>query len=797
MFKSNLKTAIKSLWKNKFFSAINIIGLSIGMTAAVLIFWWVQNEMSYDSFHPDSDRIYRTTAHLTKSSWVWESSPLPLAETASGEIPDIEMTSQICASWYSSAFNLNGEFFKEKKGAYVDKNWFRMFHYDFLKGNAAAFFQNPFSILLTESKAKKYFGNGEPIGQIIRIDTLNFTVQAVVRDNPSNSSFQFDILMPLDAYLSNPQQRKNDNNWGNFNYLTFVKLRKNVKPERVASKLTELFRKNNNESNVVSTLTSLKDLHFETQLTSPSFLTHANRKTVYVFSILAIVLLVIACINYVNLTTAKASIRAKEVSIKKIIGAQRWNLFGQFITESLLVSFIALSISAILVWLMLPLFNQIAERSFSFSPTSASLWKVLLGTLVATTILNGIYPALLLSSFKPLNVFKGITILKVKDATFRKGLVVFQFTLSVTLIAATIIITRQLKYIQEKDLGYDRSQVFSFSIPYKYLEKYSNDTRKGLFNSIKHELQSHTSIEGVSMASGSIVNLNSRNSGSADWDGRDSSYVPSIFQLSADEDFKDVFQLKLIEGRWFDAGNKSDEKNYILNETAVNEFNIHTPLLGQRFSFHGDTGQIIGVVKDFNFKSLHDKIGPVAIFNKANWRDDFFVRTTPLKTAAALDAVKTIWKRFVPDDPFEYSFLDEAFNKLYKADRKTSSLIRIFSIIAIIISSLGLLGLATFASEQRKKEIGIRKVIGAGTGNIISLLSKDFLKLVIIAIFIAWPFAWWIMNKWLEGFAYRITVGWQVFILAGVFALLIALITVSFQAIKVAVANPVKSLRTE
>jgi putative ABC transport system permease protein len=795
---ANVKPILRNLWKNRTFTAINVGGLVIGLAVAVLILWWVKSELSYDNYHPDADRMYRIKVRLTESKWVWEATPLLLGEVAVKEIPEITKSARMNLGWGSLSLNINNKLFIEKNGAYVDNNWFNFFHYDFVKGSAAAFNKDPFSILLTESKAKQYFGNSDPIGQIIKIDSINYQVQAIVKDNPTNSSFQFEMLIPLEAYLSNPSQRKNDESWNNFNYITFIQLHEQADTKTVVQKLTKSYRNYRKDNNDVNfDLTPLSAIHFDQEITSGAFLQITNIKTVYIFSVMAIILLIIACINYVNLTTAKASLRAKEVSIKKIMGANRWALFRQFLIESFMVSLMALVLSLALIYFLLPVFNQLTERTFVFSITSPNIWPVLLGTLAAITLLNGIYPALMLSSFEPLKVFKGITVLKMKDASLRKSLVVLQFTLSVILITATIIISNQLKYIQEKDMGYDRSQVFSFVIPYKQVRNYDQEGRNALLNNIKHELASSTSIMSVSLANGSIVDLRSSNSGSADWDGRQPDYVPTVFQLSADEDFPKTLGLQMAQGRWFDRGNKADEHNFILNETAVRQFGIRKPVIGQRFSFQGDTGQIIGITKDFNFQSVHEKIGPLAIVNRPTWRSTFLIKTTPSGTKDAIAAAGNAWHKFFPDAPLDYSFLDERFNALYKAEKKVSTLIYIFAIVAVLITCMGLFGLIAFSAEQRVREIGIRKVLGATVANIMVLMTRDFIKLVGIAIVIAIPFSWWLMSGWLQDFAYRINLDAWIFILSAILALAIAVFTISFQAFRSAVQNPVNNLRSE
>jgi len=795
MIKNFFLSTRRTLTRYKSVSLLNIFGLSAGMTAAVLIFLWVQNEVSYDNYHPDAARIYRITTHIASANWTWESTPFPLAWHIRSEIPDVESVTRIEET--SPIFRVNDELFTEKKGAYVDSNWFNIFHYDFLEGNARDFLSRPFNLALTRSKAKKYFGEMNPIGQIIHIDSLDFRVAAVLRDIPANSSFGYDVLIPLDAYVSNPDNRKNELEWGNFNVLTFIKLRPTAKPEKVAAAITGIMNNNRPKQGDRMSLTPLTSIHFESDLTFKGDMQQGNRTTVNIFIILGIFLLTIACINYVNLTTARASLRAKEVGIRKIVGAGRKTLFIQFVTESMAISTIALLITILLVSLVLPAFSRLTDRNFVAPFASPGIWKILGLTLLTATVLNGVYPALLLSSFRPLNVLKGATILRFKDVYLRKGLVVLQFTFSIVLIIGTIVIQRQLSFIQHADPGYNRSQLFYFDLPWQAFHNKTQEQSGSMIRDIKHELSSQTSVDAVTNASSSIVNIGSSNSGSADWDGRDTTFNPTIHPLSTDQDFFKVLQLKMQQGRWFDPHMITDRHNFILNETAINEFNIRKPVLGQRFIFHRDTGRIIGVVKDFHFASLHEKIGPVVIFNHEGWRSGFYIKTRPGNTTRALAAARATWLRYAPDKPFDYTFLDDEFDSLYKADRKVSTLILLFSAIAIIISCLGLFGLAAFTAQQKIKEIGIRKVLGATIANIVALLSRDFLRLVLLSVFIAIPIAWWAMYHWLQDFAYHIPLGAWIFVGAGVLATGIALLTIGSQSLRAATANPVKNLRTE
>ncbi len=691
-------------------------------------------------------------------------------------------------------FNINNNLSYEKNAAYVDDDWFNIFHYDFIEGNAAAFANDPNSIILTASEAKKYFGNRDALGTVIRVDSMNYVVKGIIKNAPANSSFQYTSFIPLANLLKNADRKANDEQWDNANYITFVKVNADATVAMVSKKITTVLqnRSGDTEKQTTISLVNLKDMHFETDLQS-SFFSSGNQNTVYIFSVLGILLLLIACINYVNLTTAKASLRAKEVSVRKIVGANRLHLFYQFLSEAFLVSCIALIITLALVHFCLPFFNSITGKNFELSITSASLWKIIGITLLSAFILNSIYPALVLSSFKPLNVFKGFTVLRLKDSYLRKGLVTVQFTISVMLIAGTIIIYKQMQFTQQTNPGYNKSQVLVTHVPANIDFNKKNE----IVAAVKQDLLTNSSIQNVSLANQSIINIGSYSTGSADWDGHDTSFNPKIAQLSTDADFVNTMQMQMKEGRWFDRGNEADNNNVVLNEEAVKQLKIHKPYIGQRFTWKGKQGQILGILKDFKYKSLHDKTGPLVAFQSPNWYNIFMIRIAPNSTSQAVAALQNTWRKMLPGSPVEYNFLDDSFNELYKNDQQTSTLISIFAVIAVIISCLGLFGLAAFTAERRSKEIGIRKVLGASVAGITQLLTKDFLKLVVIAIVIASPIAWFTMSKWLEDFAYRISISWWMFVAAGLIAAVIAIITISFQSIKAALANPVKSLRSE
>lgn len=790
MIKNYFKIAWRNLWKNKGTTAINVLGLSVGMTAAVFILLWVQNEMNFDNYHKEESSIYRLTTRLPSQGWVWESTPLLLADAIKKEVPEIINVARLYTSHWP-VFSIKNNLFYSKDCAYVDEAWFNIFKYDFKEGNTAAFDTNPFSIILTNSEAKKYFGTAAAVGQTIKVDSINYQVRGVVADAPTNSSFQYSSFIPISALLTNAQIRENDEQWNNANYITFVKTTTGSKPDLIEKKIAEVMVSKSKDDATPISMIALKDMHFEKEIDNSIF-THGNQNTVYVFSILGFLLLLIACINYVNLTSARASLRAREVSVRKINGADRSNLFLQFIIESLLISLFSLLATLVLIKFSLPVFNQLTEKSFELPLTSISLWKVLSFTLFFALVLNSIYPALLLSSFSPLNVFRGNAVLKVKDNSFRKGLVVFQFTISVILISGTIVIYNQLQFIQHKNPGYNRSQTLAFMLP----QTIERGKRESVMTAMKHDLLAESSIEKVATSNQPLLNLSSVCTECADWKGRDTSYNPKIAQLSADIDFEKTMQLKMKEGAWFGESNNNGVHGFILNETAVKDFKLPVPVIGAWFVFKGDTGRVIGVVNDFAYRSLHERTGPVVIFNNAKWRNFFSVRIAGEKVTVGLSSINKIWKKYFSDSPLEYNFLDDTFNNLYRQDQQTSFLMIVFAVIAVVISALGLFSLAAFEAAQRTKEIGVRKVLGSSVAGIAKLLSKDFVKLVCIAIVIASPIAWWAISKWMQNFAYRIDITWWMFAMADLFALFIALVTVSFQSIKAALMNPVKSLQS-
>lgn len=619
-------------------------------------------------------------------------------------------------------------------------------------------------------------------------------VQGVIKDNPLNSSFQFDLLLPIAAKLNTRAELDLANYWGNLGFKTFVKLRSRTDAAKTSNKINTLFKSSKHHQYILAaSLLPLRSMHFDNDFQWSAF-KHGNIKTVKIFSLLAILLLLTASINYVNLSVARAGVRSKEISVRKIVGANRLQLFLQMTAESVLTSLLALILTLLLVTVCLPFFNEFTSLKFIFNPLEPYLALVLFGTLLVVMLLTGIYPALLLSSFNPVNLFRGIGFFQIKDTILRKALIVGQFSLAVIMTIAAITVYKQFMFIQQQDARYNRAEVFTIQIPSKEIFKIDREKWEGFLQPIKHDLLAQNQVQNVSVLNmESVVNWNYSTAGNLDWDGKDPEYNPTYVDFSADADFNKIMKFKFVDGRWFDKNNISDTKNIILNETAVKQFGLKEPVTGMRVQ----DGRVIGVVKDFYYKTMHEKIAPVVIRLNRSSISSFMVETYPGKAAEALHAAEAIWHKYFPDETFAYNFLDEEFNTLYSDDQRAVSFTLTFSGLSILISCIGLLGMTVFTAEQRRKEIGIRKVMGASVADIAGLLSSDFVKLVCIAILIAFPIAWWAINKWLEDFAYRIAINWWMFALSGLLTLAIAIVTLSFQAIKAAVANPVKSLRAE
>jgi putative ABC transport system permease protein len=785
MIKNYIKTAWRNLVKNKFYSVINIVGLTAGLAIGILILFWVQDEFSFDSFHKDADNIYRLELFggTGASRQIWQSTVFPIGVLAKQQLPEVEDEVRVSHNGDFSSYKYQDKIFTNNNAGYTDPSFFSVFSFPIIQGNRNNPFIDDNSVVITQSTAKKYFGNENAIGKVIIADNKqNFTVSAVMADFPENSSIKYDMIMPISFHINSMLAQNVDlnNSFDEYDCMTYLKLKPGVSLKSLSAKLFNIHIKRRKEDTDVDyLLLPISKMHLYN-----ADLTDKGITTVRVFLIVAILILIIACINYVNLSTARSMLRSKEISMRKIIGAAKSQLFIQFIVETTLLFLFSAILALVLIYFLMPLFNQISGKQLIFNVTDYHVWMVIVLTISGTLIASSIYPAILLSSFEPLQALKGKVSSSVGDVMFRKILVVTQFAFSIMLIVGTIVITSQLNYIRSRQLGYDKSHTFTFSM---------RDMGPH-YDAIRAELLKQPGILDVTRANQNIVSMGGM-SGANDWDGKAPGQTFIVHLMTIDKDFISFFKMKMAAGKNF-TGAVNDTSHLILNEAAVNEIGLKDPI-GKRFKSWRINGTIIGVIKDFHFASMKEKIGPAVFYYYPSYFGNMYIRTTGKDSQKAIQAVQKLFKQYNGEYPFNYTFLDEKFNDLYKGEQQEGTLFDYFAGIAISISCLGLLGLAAFTAQTRTREIGIRKVLGASVGNVTLMFSYDFMKLVLVAILIATPVAWYAMNKWLQDFAYRIHMGWWIFLLAGLAAIVIAFITISFQSIKAAIANPIKSLRSE
>jgi putative ABC transport system permease protein len=806
MIKNYFKIAFRNLWKHKGFSAINIIGLAIGIATCLIIMLFVNNELGYDRFNKKADRMVRVyfQGNVQGEEMKEASVMAPVAPTMKADFPEVQEATRL-RDYGTPKLVYNSKSFREDAFAFVDANFFEVFTLPLIEGNAKTALAAPNTVVITKALAKKYFGNENPLGKVISFKNNNNApckVTGVIDKVPVNAHFHFELFASM---ASLPESR--EANWMSSNFYTYLVLKdsrdfkkleaklpgvieKYIGPQMLESMHASLadFRKQGN--NISFHLQRLTDIHlhsdFQGDLSAPG-----DVKYVYIFGAIAVFMLLIACINFMNLSTAGASKRSREVGIRKVLGSMKEELVWQFLRESVLIAFIALMLSILLIYLALPLFNELTGQNLTLSFAGHPLLvSGLLLFVLMVGLLAGCYPAFYLSSFKPVAVLKGKFVSGKGSIGLRSGLVVFQFLISIILIVSTLVVYNQLSYIQHKNLGYNKDQVLIVSNTWM-LDKNQGAFRQQLLNDPR-----------VAMISGSryLPAGSSDNNNFFVSPGNESERMIKTLRYEVDENYIATLGIQLKAGRNFSAAYGTDSAAVIINETAAKALGYTNNAVGQIIS-RANKGEkqhfnIIGVVKDFHFRSLHERISPLLMVLAPD-QGNLIVKLKSKDIAGLTAALKKHWSEYGVEDPLSYSFLDERYDNTYKAEQKIGTILGIFAGLTIFVACLGLFGLAKFTAEQRTKEIGIRKVLGATVTQVSTMLSKEFLKLVLIACLIAFPLAWWAMNKWLQDFVYRINISWYVFLIAGIAALAIAVLTVSFQAIKAAIANPVKSLRTE
>ena len=807
MIKNYLKTAFRNLVKNKFYSSINIIGLAAGLATCMLILLYVLDELSYDKYNKNAARIFRVNNEVQfgENHFDMAVSPALLGTTMVKDFPEVEQYTRI--RWYGGFRVKKGnENLQEERVGYADSSLFDVFTLPVIAGNPKTALIEPHSLVITEKVAKKYFNTTDVVGRTMLInDTGNYKITAVIENIPTQSHFNFDIFVPMIE-----DEASRGDNWLSENWNTYILLRKNADVARLEPQLNGFMEKytgpmlksvvnqsmdefKKNGGYVKASLTPLTDIHLHSNKIA-EIDGNGNAQFVYIFSAIAVLILLIACVNFMNLSTARSSNRAKEVGVRKVLGSLKKNLIAQFLTESLLISLIALVFALLIAWLLIPYFNQLAGKEIHTSILFQPLMLLsLVGLIIVVGLLAGSYPAFFLSAFQPIDVLKGKLAGGFKRSWLRNSLVVFQFSISIILIFGTVVIYNQLNYIHTKDIGYDRNKVLIINNTSALGEQAAT---------FRNELLQVSGVQNATMSGYLPVNYYRSNDAFFTSPALDQKTAISMQNWYVDEKYVPTLGIKVLEGRNFSPEFQTDSNAIVINEAAA-KFLATKDILNKKLYNIQDINSkklnewhVIGIIKNFNFSSLRDVITPLA-FKLGKDNSNISVRINAANTDAVLERIKNKWQSMAAGQPFNYSFMDEDFNRLYTTEQRTGKIFITFAVLAILIASLGLFGLITYAAEQRVKEIGIRKVLGASVGNIAGMLSKDFLKLVLISSIISFPVAWWAMHKWLQDFAYRVSISWWVFVVAGLLALFIAFATISFQAIKAAMANPVKSLRTE
>ena len=792
MFKSRFKIAIRNLIKHKQYSLINILGLAIGFTGFILIILWVQDELSYDMFHKNADNIYLVLR--AQNDKVLAITSKLLGPAIKSEIPEI-----INETDYTPLPEAFKPFLKYKeKGfeelfALTDPHFFEVFNFKFIEGNPHTAFDEPNSIIMTERMAKKYFGNSDALGKSLELNFVGIKkiikVTGIIENIPQNTHFQRDLILPLDFIT---QFGANWDAWYNYNVQTYILTGNRMDKPNLEKKILDCENRNAGNLNLGTTgysILPLSKMHLYSN-NIEFFNSTGDIKYVYIFSIVGFIILLIACVNYVNLTNAFSLKRTKEIGIKKVVGAKWTDLIFQYYGETLIITIAALGLSLLFVEMLLPMFNELSGKGLVCNYTSIELLLTITSIMLITTLVSGIYPAIFVTRFRPAQILKGKFQNKTDGLNLQKGLVIFQFALSIAIITCTFVVTRQLNFIRNANLGYDKENIIDIKVNGNIYDKYDVFKNKLLSNPKILSVSRSEPMDEKSLGSTEGVN----------WEGKEKRF--SSWLLHVDPDFAKTYKLQMKEGRFYSDQYPSDETSaYVINETAEKEMGIQ-PAIGKEINVWGRKGKIIGITKDFNFSSLRDLIEPVILRipepEKRNiFYRDLSVRVSPHSVHEIISYIQETWKSFYPDQPFSFYFVDENQNANYFAEQRMGDIFKYFSLLAILIACLGLYGLTAFMIEGKIKDIGVHKVFGASISKIVFWLLKKYVWWIIIANAIAWPFAYYGMSKWLQNFAYRIDMTVWPFLWAGLLALVIALLTVSWQSLQAATANPVEALRYE
>ncbi len=787
MLKNYFKIAFRNLWKNKGYSFLNVFGLVIGITCASLIFLWVEDEANFDNVFPKQDQVYQILVN-SKFEGEWRTfgeTPGPLSKDLKDEIPEIVKSARTSSG--NLLFTIGDNAIK-RRGSYVDTDFLDIFSLYFVEGNMESALKRPDAIVLTQKTASDLFGKDAPVlNKVLRVDNKNnYIITGVIKDLPENTSFGFEWLAPFERFNegeNNEWMKEYSNNFAN----TFVELTPGSDYVDVDTKVRKILPEKMEDADSYFFLHTIKDWRLRSNFKNGK---KVGGQVVFVrlMALIALIILLIACINFMNLATARSEKRANEVGVRKVLGSNKKRLIFQFMTEALMTAALAAVVSVLLLKLLLPQFNILIEKQLELQLFDATHLFTLIGITLTCGLLAGWYPAFYLSSFKPVDVLKGVRAKQGAATLIRKGLVITQFTVSIVFIISTIIVYQQVQHVKSRDLGYDKENLIKMFL--------NEDVIKN-FIPIKQDMIASGMVENVALTNRNVLSDGGNGSGIEWQGGTDTEDVLISFRYIS-HNFLETTGMEIVEGRDFSADMAKDSTNTLITQSFA-QLMGEGSALGKTVLRYGTTYNVIGVVKDYLYGDMYGtKSDPVMFFNNMDFAHSMYVKTKPgISMTETLAAMEHVMKKHNPAFPFEYEFVDDAFNARFKGEKLVENLSQIFALLAIIISCLGLFGLSAYTAEQRRKEIGVRKVLGSSVSGIVRLLSKDFMRLVLVSIVIAIPFAWWAMQRWLEGFAYRIEINWLIFAIASLIAICIALLTVSFQAIKAAIANPVKSLRTE
>lgn len=795
MLRNYLKLALRNIWRHKGTAALNVAGLTLGLAAGLLMLMWVNDEKSFDQFHEKGDQVFKVNSLMNEGNGeidVWTNAPEPWKELSTTNIPEVKDATMF--AFWNHRLEVGQQTYEEA-GCYASESLFDMFSFDLLYGDLGKVLEEPNSIAISETLAAKMFGvnwrkEGRTIGQSVIVEEKPVQVSAVFADVPFQSTLQFDYVLPMSHYMNaRPWAR---GSWGNYNFDLYVELVPGADREAVADKMYTLIKDNTKAGSPDHgiLLQAISDLYLYSKFENGK-VAGGRIDYVRIFFWASILVLLIACINYMNLVTARSSQRAKEVGVRKVVGANKERLLSQFLIESVVMTVMAGAITLIVAQLFLPVFNQLTGKSIELGIASWGFWSLFGGILLSVAFIAGSYPSVLLSSFDVIEVLKSKKSKLSGGISFRRVMVVLQFSLSILLLIGAIVVKEQIGFFKSKDLGFNRENVILYNM-YRLGEEGVN--KKDVIKSELLQLPEIAEVTAANYNPLSIANMTS----DPEWEGFEEGDEGIFTILTIDHKFLDMMNIPVEKGEGFAEGIPTDSlnMNYIINEEAAKTMGLDDPV-GKRLSFWDDQGHIIGMVKDFHFSSLHNPIKPLILRYEPDRAHNMLIKPTNGKTKECLAALETLQRRLSPDREFKYTFLDQHYEKLYQAEERTSDLANLFAIIALMISTLGLFGLAAFMAEQRTKEIGIRKVLGASMGNILYLLNKELGQLILLAFVIATPTAWWLMNNWLDKFAYHMNIGWQVVAVAGFILALVALLTVSFHSIRTALSNPVDALKYE